>query len=87
MAESTRLKLFQKLIEAYTDAYKEKNGKHVQLEVSVEWMSLDDNVYDNIVYDNIENVPVVKDTFVGTPLLHPKTEIVVNIGNSEDDSE
>ena len=56
--------------------------KHVQLEVSVEWMSLDD-----IVYDNIENVPVVKDTFVGTPLLDPKTEIVVNVGNSEDDSE
>ena len=31
MVVSTRLKLFQKLTAAYTDAYKEKNGKDVQL--------------------------------------------------------
>ena len=37
MAESTRLKLFQKLIKAYTKAHKEKNEKDVQLEVSAEW--------------------------------------------------
>ena len=40
MAVSRRLKLFQKLIEAYTDAYKEKNGRDVQLEVSVEWKEM-----------------------------------------------
>ena len=40
VAESTRLKLFQKLVETYTDAYKEKNGKDLQLEVSVEWKEI-----------------------------------------------
>ena len=35
MAESTRPKLFQEIREAYTDAYKEKNGKDVELGVSV----------------------------------------------------
>ena len=37
MAESTILKLFQKLIKAYTKVHKEKNRKDVQLEVSGEW--------------------------------------------------
>ena len=40
MAESARLKAFQKLIKAYTVAYKEKNGKDVQLEVSAEWKKM-----------------------------------------------
>ena len=40
MAESTRLKLFQKLIKAYTKAHKEKNEKDVQLEVSAEWKEM-----------------------------------------------
>ena len=31
MAESTRLKLFQKLIKAYTEAHEEKSRKDVQL--------------------------------------------------------
>ena len=76
------MKLFQKLIQAYTDVCKEPNGKDVQLEVSVEWTSLDD-----IVYVNIEDVPVVKDPFVGTPLFEPTTENVVNARDREDDSE
>ena len=37
MSESTILKLFQKLIKAYTKIHKEKSGKDVQLEVSGEW--------------------------------------------------
>ena len=37
MAENTRVKLFQKLIKAYTKIHKEKSGKDVQLEVSGEW--------------------------------------------------
>ena len=37
----------------------------------MEWMSLDD-----IEYDNIEDVPVVKDAEVGTPLFDPATENV-----------
>lgn len=40
MAESTKLKLFQKLSEAYIDVYKEKTGIDVQLEVSVEWKEM-----------------------------------------------
>ena len=40
MAESARLKLFQKLIKAYTEAHKEKNGKAVQLNVSAEWKKM-----------------------------------------------
>ena len=40
MAESTRLKLFQKLIKAYTEAHEEKSGKDVQLEVSAEWKEM-----------------------------------------------
>ena len=40
VAASARLKLFQKLIEAYTDAYKEKHGKDVQLEVCIEWKEI-----------------------------------------------
>ena len=40
-AESTRLKLFQKLIEAYTDACKEKKGEDMQLEVSGKWKKLE----------------------------------------------
>ena len=40
-AESTWLKLFQKLIEAYTDACKEKKGEDVQLEVSGKWKKLE----------------------------------------------
>ena len=35
--ESTRLKLFQKLIETYTEAHKDKNGNDLQLEVSTDW--------------------------------------------------
>ena len=42
MAESTRLKLFQKLIEAYTELHKEKKKKDVQLEVSAEWKEMKD---------------------------------------------
>ena len=34
------LKLFHKLIEAYTDVYKEKYRKDVQLETSVEWKEM-----------------------------------------------
>lgn len=34
------LKLFHKLIEAYTDVYKEKYRKDVQLETSVEWKKM-----------------------------------------------
>lgn len=37
MTESARLELFQMINESYTDAYKEKNRKDEQLEVSVEW--------------------------------------------------
>ena len=39
-AESTRLKLFQKLNKVYTEAQKEKNGKDAQLEVSAEWKKM-----------------------------------------------
>ena len=35
--ESTRLKLFQKLIETYTEAHEDKNGKDLQLEASTDW--------------------------------------------------
>ena len=42
---------------------------------------------DDIVYVNIEDVPVVKDPFVGTPLFEPTTENVVNARDREDDSE
>ena len=35
----------------------------------MEWMSLDD-----IEYDNIEDVPVVKNPEVGTPLFDPTME-------------
>ena len=40
MAESARLKLFQKLVKAYTETHKKKNGKDVQLEVSAEWKEM-----------------------------------------------
>ena len=40
IAESTRLKLFQKLNKVYTEAQKEKNGKDAQLEVSAEWKKM-----------------------------------------------
>ena len=40
MAESTRLKLFQKLIEVHIDAYKEKIRKDVKLEMSREWKEM-----------------------------------------------
>ena len=40
MAGSIILKLFQKLIKAYTEVHKEKNGKDVQLEVSAEWKEM-----------------------------------------------
>ena len=40
ITKSVRLKLFQKLIEAYTDACKEKNGKDVRLELYVEWKEI-----------------------------------------------
>lgn len=41
MTQSKRLKLFQKLIEAYTDACKEKKGEDMQLEVSGKWKKLE----------------------------------------------
>ena len=37
----------------------------------MEWMSLD-----NIEYDNIKDVPVLKDAEVGTPLFDPTKENV-----------
>lgn len=40
-AESKRSKLFQNIIEAYTDACKEKKGEDVQLEVSGKWKKLE----------------------------------------------
>ena len=40
IAESTRLKLFQKLNKVYTEAQNEKNGKDAQLEVSAEWKKM-----------------------------------------------
>ena len=32
-----KIKLFQKLIETYTEAHKDKNGNDLQLEVSTDW--------------------------------------------------
>ena len=49
---------------------------------SMEWMYLDD-----IEYNNIEDVHVVKDPVVRIPLYDPTTENVVNAGDSEDNSE
>ena len=47
----------------------------------MEWMSLDD-----IEYDNIEDVHVVKDPKVGTPLFDPTTKNA-DACDSEDNSE
>ena len=40
MAESTRLKLFQKLIKTYTESHKENHAKDVLLELSGVWTKI-----------------------------------------------
>ena len=42
---------------------------------------------DEIEYDNVKEVPVVKNPVVGTPLFDLTTEKVVDTRDSEDDSE
>ena len=42
---------------------------------------------DDIEYDNVKEVPVVKNPVVGTPLFDLTTEKVVDTRDSEDDSE
>ena len=47
----------------------------------MEWISLD-----GIEYDNVEDVPIVKDSVIGTPIFDPTTEKFVNAGDSEDNN-